>query len=117
MSKPPFQPAPRPRPRISSEQADQLTGAAGDLGFTRASTAPEPSGAAEGPSGQIPKGASGTEAEAALKLTVPKKLAIELRQKAAAEGVTVRYLILKALAAQGYDLDLSSIPEDGRRVR
>jgi hypothetical protein len=111
MSKPPFQPAPRPRPRTRPEEADRLAAAAGDLGFTRASTAP-----AEGPSAQMPKGTLG-EQEVPLKVMVPKSRAVELRQTAAGQGVTVRYLILAALAAQGYALDLTTIPEDGRRNR
>lgn len=116
MSKPPFQPAPRPRPRTSPEEADRLAAAAGDLGFTRASTAPAGPVPTEGPSAQMPKGALG-EPEVPLKVMVPKSLAIELRQTAAGQGVTVRYLILAALAAQGYALDLTAIPEDGRRNR
>lgn len=117
MSKPPFQPAPRPRPRISPDQAVALAGTAADLGFTRASTAPEPAPATESPSGQVPKGASGPHEEAALKVMVPRSLMIQLRQKAAASGKTVRYHVLEALAAYGYEFDLSSIPEDGRRLR
>ena len=41
MMKPAFQPAPRPRPRISPEDAQQLAVATSDLGFTRPSSAPE----------------------------------------------------------------------------
>ncbi len=116
MSKPPFQPAPRPKPRTSQEEADRLANAAGDLGFTRASTAADRAEATEGPSGQMPKRAVAS-AEVSLKVMVPRELAIMLRQEAAVKGVTVRYLILAALAAQGYDIDLSRIPEDGRRLR
>ncbi|SFG88268.1 hypothetical protein SAMN05192565_1158 [Methylobacterium gossipiicola] len=116
MSKPPFQPAPRPRPRTSPEEADRLANAAGDLGFTRVSTPPDRDEATDGPRGQMPKGAVAS-AEVSLKVMVPRALAITLRQEAAVKGVTVRYLILAALAAQGYDIDMSQIPEDGRRVR
>ena len=31
--------------------------------------------------------------------------------------VTVKFLVLEALAAKGYDVDLDAIPEDGRRLR
>jgi hypothetical protein len=29
----------------------------------------------------------------------------------------VKYLVLEALAAKGYNVDLSAVPEDGRRIR
>jgi hypothetical protein len=31
--------------------------------------------------------------------------------------VTVKFLVLEALAAKGYAIDLDAIPEDGRRLR
>ena len=39
-----FMPSPRPRPRTSPEDAQLLAAATGDLGFTRASNAPEAAG-------------------------------------------------------------------------
>ena len=39
------------------------------------------------------------------------------RQEALNRRVTVRYLVLEALAAKGYRVDLEAIPEDGRRIR
>ena len=53
----------------------------------------------------------------ALKFDVPDALWIELRQEALNRRVTVRYLVLEALAAKGYRVDLEAIPEDGRRIR
>lgn len=109
MSKPPaFQPAPRPRPRTSSDEARQLADAAGDLGFTRASTAPE---------AQDPKSPLAPTKSATLKFEVPEALWIALRQEALNRRVTVKYLVLEALAARGYAIDLTTIPEDGRRNR
>ncbi len=53
----------------------------------------------------------------ALKFDVPDALWTELRQEALNRRVTVRYLVLEALAAKGYQVDLDAIPEDGRRLR
>ena len=53
----------------------------------------------------------------ALKFDVPDALWTELRQEALNRRVTVRYLVLEALAAKGYRVDLEAIPEDGRRIR
>ena len=80
MTKPMFQPAPRPRPLTSSEDAQQLAAATGDLGFTRPSTAPTPSPevkrdipAAEpvSPVAQVPKSPIVSAKGAALKFEVP----------------------------------------------
>ena len=52
-----------------------------------------------------------------LSLEVPDYLARELKVKAATEAVTVRYLILSALASAGYRIDDDELEEDGRRLR
>ena len=52
-----------------------------------------------------------------LSLEVPDYLARELKVKAATEGVTVRFLVLSALVAQGYRIEASELEEDGRRLR
>ena len=52
-----------------------------------------------------------------LSLEVPDYLARELKVKAATEAVTVRYLILSALASAGYHVDDDELEEDGRRLR
>ena len=132
MMKPAFQPAPRPRPRISSEDAQQLAVAASDLGFTRASSAPEaraeeavtslkePMPVAD-PSAQAPKAPLAAPAISvkgiALKFEVPDPVWTALRQEALNRRVTVKYLVLEALAAKGYNVDLAAVPEDGRRLR
>lgn len=133
MMKPAFQPAPRPRPRISPEDAQQLAVAASDLGFTRPSSAPEaraeepvaPISPAElvptaAPTAQEPKAPLAPAAAAkgtALKFEVPDPVWTALRQEALNRRVTVKYLVLEALAAKGYNVDLSAVPEDGRRLR
>jgi len=133
MSKPPFLPSPRPRPHTSPEDARQLAAATGDLGFTRASSAPQDSPAATRILDE-PRPAEATEtvpsrptkARASakrrvkapvLKVEVPDPVWKALRQEALDRRVTVKYLILEALAAKGYAFDLSSIPKDGRRLR
>lgn len=127
MTKPVFQPAPRPKPRTSPEEARQLADAAEDLGFTRPSTAPEPKRAADesvvtpapapaNPNSPLPRRAS-TQKDPALKFSIPEEVWTELRQRALDERVTVKFLVLRALARDGYTIDLDSLPEDGRRVR
>jgi hypothetical protein len=53
----------------------------------------------------------------ALKFDVPDELWTALRREALDRRVTVKYLVLEALAEKGYAVDLSAIPEDGRRLR
>lgn len=119
--KPAFQPAPRPRPRVSAEDAHQLAAATGDLGFTRPSSAPQTQAEAPTqtpqPTAQAPKAPLAPVKGAALKFEVPDAVWTALRQEALNRRVTVKYLVLEALAAKGYSVDLSAVPEDGRRIR
>ena len=124
MSKPAFMPSPRPRPRTSSEDAQQLAAARSDLGFTRASNAPEEppvipaaSSTASSPAAQVPKYPIAPSKGTALKFEVPDEVWTALRQEALNRRVTVKYLVLEALAAKGYSVDLSAVPEAGRRLR
>jgi hypothetical protein len=134
MSKPPFLPSPRPRPHTSPEDARQLAAATSDLGFTRASSAPvEPAAAprilhearpAEPAETAGPARTTRARASAkrrpkgtVLKVEVPDPVWTALRQEALDRRVTVKYLVLEALAAKGYAFDLSTIPKDGRRLR
>ncbi|MGU3363165.1 hypothetical protein ACLBWX_23065 [Methylobacterium sp. M6A4_1b] len=132
MSKPPFLPSPRPRPHTSPEDARQLAAATRDLGFTRASSAPQmppaaarifdepqPAEATESvPAAPTKARASTRRPKAAvLKIEVPDPVWTALRQEALDRRVTVKYLVLEALAAKGYAFDLSAIPKDGRRLR
>ena len=124
MNKPAFMPSPRPRPRTSPEDAQQLAAATSDLGFTRASNAPEelPVIAVPAPDptsniAQAPKSPIAHSKGAALKFEVPDEVWTALRQEALNRRVTVKYLVLEALAAKGYSVDLSTVPEDGRRLR
>lgn len=136
-TKPAFMPSPRPRPRTSPEDAHQLASATGDLGFTRASNAPEAtkpersahprhtdSQEAKTPVAhhETPNSGAASDPKApprvsSLKFEVPDAVWVALRQEALNRRVTVRYLVLEALAAKGYAVDLSTVPEDGRRLR
>ena len=53
----------------------------------------------------------------ALKVEVPDLMRTALRQEALSRRVSVEYLVRKALAAEGYNVDLAAVPEDGRRLR
>lgn len=127
MNKPAFMPSPRPRPRTSDADAHQLAAANSDLGFTRPSNPPpapivkDPAGAAvlevTGPSAQAPKSTFAPAKGAALKFEVPDQVWTSLRQEALNRRVTVKFLVLEALAAKGYAIDMAAIPEDGRRNR
>jgi len=139
-----FKPAPRPTPRVSADVAAQLADANADLGFTRASSpppeaapamvetpafqpAPRPAAKTAAAPAAAPrrrdarpirpsKGASPSGSLAALKLDIPEALWTTLRIEAVKRRITVKYLVLEALAAQGY-LDLTEFQEDGRRLR
>lgn len=52
-----------------------------------------------------------------LTIDVPDYLRTALKVDAARTGVSVRYLVLMALAQDGYDIDVADLIEDGRRLR
>lgn len=52
-----------------------------------------------------------------LSLEVPDYLATRLKVDAAQQSVTVRHLVLSALADAGYDIKPVDMDEDGRRLR
>ena len=141
-----FHPAPRPQPRVSPEQTRELTEATRDLGFGRTTSAPdaeEPAGATAAPNAAIahevlaPRGAPttsqvsaaakppplagssepSTERQATLKVAMADETWTALRHEALNRRVTVKYLVMEALAAKGYAVDLSKVAEDGRRLR
>jgi len=136
-----FQPAPRPQPRASPEQTRELNAATADLGFGRTTSPPasEPASAeaAKEPSPAATPKAKGAAApqsapraslspaaaaeparrSPALKFDVPDAVWQALRHEALNRRVTVKYLVLEALADKGYQVDLSAVPEDGRRLR
>lgn len=124
MSKPSlaFQPTPRPRPLSSHEETEKLVEATHDLGFGRATAAPQPAAKAAptpvpAPAAEPKTGEGALRKPAALKFDVPDELWDDLRMAAIRRRVTVKYLVLEALEAKGYAVDLAAIPEDGRRLR
>jgi hypothetical protein len=133
-----FQPAPRPQPRVSPEQTRELAEATRDLGFGRTTSTPEVEAPAEPPKPRAttaavappaarpstrtakqaePAAEPMTERMATLKVAIPDDIWNALRHEALNRRVTVKYLVMEALAAKGYDVDLSKIAEDGRRLR
>lgn len=52
-----------------------------------------------------------------LSLEVPDYLATRLKVDAAQQSVTVRHLVLSALADAGYEIHAVDMDEDGRRLR
>jgi len=124
-----FQPTPRPQPRTSVADAERLQEETRDLGFgrtagstpvvapadkPRAPTAPKAESSA---AKRTLAAAPATKRGPSLKLDVPDEVWNELRFAALNRRVTVRFLVLEALAAKGYGIDLSATPEDGRRIR
>lgn len=133
-----FQPAPRPQPRVSPEQSRELAEATRDLGFGRTTSTPEMGADAESrtpleaeaagaprPSEKLdrtvkrvePAAEPIAERMASLKVAMPDETWQALRHEALNRRVTVKYLVMEALAAKGYDVDLSKVAEDGRRLR
>ncbi|MBI1384705.1 MAG: hypothetical protein GC150_07335 [Rhizobiales bacterium] len=88
---------------------------------SRGDSSPEP---AHRPLGEEDRRGDGQEEKARtvarrrpLSLEVPDYLARELKVKAATDAVTVRFLVLSALAKAGYRVDPDELEEDGRRLR
>jgi hypothetical protein len=108
-----FQPA--PRPRLSALDAARLAEASADLGFARPASAP-PAEAVPTRARAAPSPAAG-QPGVALKIEVPDVVWAALKMEAVRRRVTVRFLVLEALADRGYEIDLASTPQDGRRLR
>jgi len=76
---------------------------------TKAAMAPTPAPKAEADEGR--------KRPAALRIEVDEALWAAIRMAAIKRRVSVKYLIHEALAAQGFDIDMTAIADDGRRVR
>ena len=117
----PFQPAPRPQSRLSAGDAQRLAEVTADLGFTRPSGPQEAAASASSPAPakRLPatRLAESKADGVALKFDVPSAVWTALKLEAIKRRVTVRYLVLEALSRVGYEVDLASVPEDGRRLR
>ncbi|EJL38469.1 hypothetical protein PMI01_00036 [Caulobacter sp. AP07] len=59
----------------------------------------------------------GAERATSIKFEIDDALSTALKFEALRRRVTVKYLILEALAAKDFPVDLANLPADGRRVR
>lgn len=55
--------------------------------------------------------------ETSIKFAISDELSTALKLDAVQRRVTVKYIILEALAEKGYPIDLVNLPQDGRRAR
>lgn len=134
IARPPFQPAPRPRPINDPVTTQALQDATQDLGFGRktssadaasvetksAPVAPAPEPKAEfvgSPKDAAPPAPVPSALLAPLKFDIDRELSNFLKMEAVRRGATVKFLILEALAGKGYPVDMANTPEDGRRPR
>ncbi|GAF80960.1 unnamed protein product [marine sediment metagenome] len=82
-----------------------------------AAAAPAPR-AAPKPKAVKPAPASNfSERETSLKFVIDDELSTALKLDAVKRRVTVKFLVLEALAEKGYPIDLATLQEDGRRAR
>ena len=127
-------PAPEPKQRPDPDAMKRLMAETAELGgFMRPSGAPGTELPAAGEPVQPPAESATTRSAprpatlarndalpkgGVLKCDVGDELFEELRVAAVRRRVTVKYLLVEALAAHGYShADLSAIPKDGRRDR
>ncbi|GJD66755.1 hypothetical protein [Methylobacterium frigidaeris] len=114
-----------PRPRTNPEDLAQLVAGGAEAGFARP-LAPPPEPVAEPAPVTTPAAPPSAPAAAPamydgpvspLRLEVPDLIWLALKMESAKRKVSVKYLVIEALAAKGYaeGLDLSLVPEDGRR--
>ncbi|MFE1603271.1 hypothetical protein [Methylobacterium sp. ID0610] len=108
-----------PRPRTSPEVLEQLAADGAEAGFSRPLTPPtdpEPAAVPAVPAALHQTRVAPTNIpEKPLRLEVPTALWLSLKMESAKREVSVKYLVIEALAKAGYDVDLSMIREDGRR--
>jgi len=143
-ARPFLQPAPRPRPINDPGMMQSLDEVTRDLGFNRptssavAEPAPAKAAAIAAPPAPRPVVVSpepkpkavkpvlspapaaapvGGERATSIKFEIDEELSTALKYEALRRRVTVKYLILEALAAKNFPVDLANLPADGRRVR
>jgi hypothetical protein len=58
-----------------------------------------------------------SDRETSLKFVIDDELSTALKLDAVRRRVTVKFLVLEALAEKGYPVDMATLHEDGRRVR
>lgn len=102
-----------PRPRLSEEEVAAVaneTRAMPEFARPTSTAAPPAAAKVESPVAQ-------EDLSENLRIPVSKKIWNELTRTAFERGVTVRYLCMEALAKAGYDVDMSKVPADGRRIK
>ncbi|SFF72160.1 MULTISPECIES: hypothetical protein [Methylobacterium] len=109
-----------PRPRTNPEDLAQLVAGGAEAGFARPLAPPEPAAEpmpVQAPAAPAPSPAMYDGPVSPLRLEVPDLIWLALKMESAKRKVSVKYLVIEALAAKGYaeGLDLSLVPEDGRR--
>ncbi|WP_026191112.1 hypothetical protein [Methylobacterium sp. WSM2598] len=107
-----------PRPRASAEELARLAEGGAEAGFARPLAAEAPASPSTPPAAGVPAAPpaeAAAEPTAPLRLEVPESVWTALRMEAVRRKVTVKFLVIEALAAKGYGIDLASVPEDGRR--
>jgi hypothetical protein len=114
-----------PRPRTNPEDLAQLVAGGAEAGFARPLAPPtEPAAEPASTPASAPQAAPAHAAPAMydgpvspLRLEVPDLIWLALKMESAKRKVSVKYLVIEALAAKGYaeGLDLALVPEDGRR--
>lgn len=103
------EPAPRPEPTILAPPPPPPQ----DL-----AARPEPKPRVVKPAPVAPVAAAqAADRNTSIKFEIDEALATALKYEAVRRRVTVKYLILEALAAKDFPVDLASQPEDGRRIR
>jgi hypothetical protein len=140
--KPFFMPAPRPASRVSADDAKRLIEGSADLGFSRASSPAEgpiedvkPQALARSstvaekenaPAATRGRGGRTSKPEGdpaplvftqSVKVDVSDEVWTALKMASIHRRSSVKFLVLEALSKAGYPVDLSNIPEDGRRIR
>ncbi|MBI1684273.1 hypothetical protein [Caulobacter hibisci] len=82
-----------------------------------AAAAPAPRAAPKAKPGKPAPVVDFADRETSLKFVIDDTLSTALKMDAVRRRVTVKYLVLEALAEKGYPVDLANLPEDGRRAR
>ncbi len=101
------EPAPSPSaPAVAATRVPKVAAAA-----PAPRAAPKPKAVRSAPASDF------SERETSLKFTIDDELSTALKLEGVNRRVTVKFLVLEALAEKGYPVDLTTLQEDGRRAR
>ncbi len=119
-------PAPAPEaPEAASVAVEASAPKPAAISAAPAAQAPNPAPKPRAPVAKSPRAEKASPAADAgsvrrapsLRIEVDDALWDAIRLAAIKRRVSVKYLIYEALAAQGFEIDMNAIPEDGRRAR